>query len=330
MRLCLVPTIAAAALLLATAAAQADDALRRSVRQQLGMLEPASAAQRDAPEAQLGRALFWDTRISLDGKTACASCHPAADWGSDSRRFPVDARGKPTARHSQTVFNAMAQPMLRWTGDRPSGSAQAEGSMTGSLGFANKDDAVAALVAHGYAPRFRAVYGAEAEPLNLRVYGRALAAYQATLVTPAPFDRWLGGDDAALTAQQLNGLRSFVEIGCSGCHNGALLGGTSLQRFGLTREYWSLTGSSPVDDGRFGQTKKDEDRYVFRVPMLRNIAKTAPYFHDGSVARLDHAVRTMAELQLGRKLDDAQTAAIVAFLESLTGEVPAHYAPPGP
>jgi cytochrome c peroxidase len=321
-------TVLAAALLAMPAIAPADEALRQAALQRFGIVAASTDAQRNAPEAQLGRALFWDTRISVDGKTACASCHPAQDWGSDRRRFPVDARGKPTGRHSQTVFNAMGQPTLRWTGDRPDGSAQAEGSMTGSLGFANKDDAVAALATHGYAPRFRALYPGDAEPLTLRNLGRALAAYQASLATPAPFDRFLAGDGAALTVPQQAGLRTFMEIGCGGCHNGPLLGGGMLQRFGLTRDYWTLTGSTVIDTGRFSATKKEEDRYVFRVPMLRNIAKTAPYFHDGSVERLDAAVRVMAELQLGRRLDDAQAAAIVGFLESLTGEVPSHYAPP--
>jgi cytochrome c peroxidase len=318
----------AAGLVLASTAGQADQILRQAALQQFGMLEAGSAAQRETPEARLGRALFWDTRVSADGKTACASCHPAQDWGSDRRRFPVDARGKPTGRHSQTVFNSMTQPLLRWTGDRPTGAAQAEGSMTGSLGFASKEDAVAALAANGYAERFRSVYAAEADPLTLRNYGRALAAYQASLTTPSAFDRFLGGDDNALNATQRNGLRTFMSIGCSACHNGPLLGGSTLQRFGVVRDYWLATGSSPVDTGRFATTKKEEDRYVFRVPMLRNIAKTAPYFHDGSVERLDAAVRVMADVQLGQKLDDDQLGALVAFLEALTGEVPRHYAPP--
>ena len=294
-----------------------------------GRVEAVSDAQRAAPDVELGRALFWDVRISADGKTACASCHPASDWGSDRRRFSTDARGKPTSRHSQTVFNAMRQPLLRWTGDRPSGAAQAEGSMTGSLGYASKDEAVAALAAAGYGERFRTVYGADAEPLSARNYGRALEAYQASLSTPAAFDRYLGGDDRALDARQQAGLRSFIATGCAGCHGGALLGGGTLQRFGVVRDYWLATGSAaPADTGRFGTTKKDEDRYVFRVPMLRNIARTAPYFHDGSVERLDQAVRVMADVQLGRQLGDEQVAAIVAFLETLSGEVPPNYAPP--
>lgn len=315
-------------LVAAAAPAAADEALRQAALQRFGRLEPASDAQRNAPEAELGRALFWDVRISADGRTACASCHPAADWGSDARRYSIDARGKPTARHSQTVFNAMRQATLRWTGDRPSGAAQAEGSLTGSLGYGSKDDALAAVAAAGYGPRFQAVFGGDGAALNAANYGRALAAYQSTLATPAAFDRFLGGDDAALDTRQQAGLRTFLETGCAGCHDGALLGGTSLQRFGVVRDYWLATGSSPVDIGRYGSTKKEEDRYVFRVAMLRNITRTAPYFHDGSVARLDDAVRVMAEVQLGRTLADEQVAALVAFLESLTGEVPPNYAPP--
>jgi cytochrome c peroxidase len=306
-----------------------DNALRRDALALFGRIESVSLAQRTTPEAELGRALFWDPRISADGKTACASCHPASDWGADARRFSVDARGKPTARHSQTVFNAARQPMLRWTGDRPDAAAQAEGSMTGSLGYASKDDAVAAVAAAGYAERFRVVYPGDAVPLSARNYGRAIQAYEATLVTPAPFDRYLAGDEGALDARQKAGLRSFIDTGCAGCHNGALLGGSLLQRFGIVRDYWLATGSAvPADTGRHAATKKDEDRYVFRVAMLRNIARTAPYFHDGSVERLDRAVRVMADVQLGRQLDDAQVASIVAFLESLSGELPPNYAPP--
>jgi cytochrome c peroxidase len=179
-----------------------------------------------------------------------------------------------------------------------------------------------------YLPAFRAAYPDEADPLNARNYGRAIQAYQATLVTPAPFDRFLAGDDGALSERQKAGLRAFMANGCGGCHSGPLLGGNLLQRFGIVKEYWLETGSEKPDVGRIAMTKKEEDRYVFRVPMLRNVAKTAPYFHDGSVDRLDRAVRIMASVQLGRKLDDAAVSSIVAFLESLTGDVPAHYAPP--
>jgi cytochrome c peroxidase len=309
-------------------AAKADEPLRREAaalfgRIQAGTISPAS------PEAKLGRALFWDTRVSLGGKTACASCHAAGDWGADRRSFSIDARGEATSRHSPTVFNAIGQPTLRWLGDRKTGADQAEGSLTGSMGFPSKQEGVATLAKLAYLPAFRAAYPQDPEPLSARNYGRALEAYEATLLTPAPFDRFLGGDDGALSESQKAGLRAFIATGCAGCHNGPLLGGRTFQRFGVVKDYWVETGSKKPDVGRFASTKKEEDRYVFRVPMLRNVAKTPPYFHDGSVERLDRAVRIMGAVQLGRMLDDAAVASIVTFLESLTGEVPAHYAPPG-
>jgi len=307
--------------------ASADEPLRREAAALFGAIKASTAAA--SPEAELGRALFWDTRLSLDGKTACASCHFARDWGADRRPLSPDARGALTSRHSPTVFNSTAQPMLRWLGDRKSAADQAEGSLSGSLGFSSREAALAKMNELKYAPAFRAAFPQDAEPLSTRNYGRALAAYQATLTTPAAFDRFLSGDDGALTQRQKAGLRAFIVMGCAHCHNGPNLGGTTLQKFGPAKEYWLETGSQKIDQGRFSATKKEEDRYVFRVPMLRNVAKTAPYFHDGSVERLDRAVRAMASVQLGRELDDTAVAEIVSFLEALTGEVPSNYAPPG-
>jgi cytochrome c peroxidase len=315
-----------ASMLVVAGLAQADDELRRQGLSLFGRIEARSIS---TPEAELGRMLFWDTRISADGKTACASCHPATDWGADRRRFSPDARGALTSRHSPTIFNSMTQPSIRWLGDRKSGADQAEGSLTGSLGFPSKEAAIEVLQKFDYLPAFRTTYPQDAQPLTAGNYGRALEAYQASLTTPAAFDRFLAGDDSAFGEREKAGMRAFVATGCSGCHNGPLFGGTMMQRFGLVKSYWLETRSDKVDEGRYAITKKEEDRYVFRVAMLRNIAKTAPYFHDGSVARLDDAVKIMASVQLGRTLDDATVASIVAFLESLTGEVPAHYAPPG-
>src|SRR5690349_8798718 len=180
--------------------ALADEALRRDAGALFGALKaPAMTA---SAQAQLGRELFWDARASADGKTACASCHPARDWGADRRRFSPDARGALTSRHSPTVFNSMDQPSLRWLGDRKSGADQAEGSLTGSLGFATKEAGMARLAELGYAAKFRAAFPGEADALTPANYGRALEAYQATLVTPAAFDRFLGGDDHALDERQ--------------------------------------------------------------------------------------------------------------------------------
>ena len=219
--------------------------------------------------------------------------------------------------------------MTRWLADRKDAADQAEGSLTGSLGFASRESALAKLRELGYAAQFRAAFPQDREALSTRTYGLALQAYEATLVTPAAFDRFLAGEDGALSERQKAGLRAFITIGCALCHRGPNLGGTTLQKFGLAKDYWLETGSRKIDEGRFSITGKEEDRYVFRVPMLRNVAKTAPYFHDGSVERLDRAVRIMARVQLGRELDGTAVAEIVSFLEALTGEVPSNYAPPG-
>lgn len=308
------------------ACAHVDPQVRVDASKSFGPIEPASAAAIASAEAVLGRALFWDTRISLDGKTACASCH--LDHGADRRKASIDAKGLPTPRQSPTVFNSIGQPSLRWLGDRKTLAEQAEGSITGSMGFASKQAGVRKLEELGYAAAFRAAFPGDPQPLSAANYGRAIGAYEASLATPAPFDRFLAGDDSALTARQVRGLKAFVATGCSGCHDGPLVGGRMFMKFGLVRDYWLETGSPKPDAGRFSMTKNEADRYVFRVPMLRNVAKTAPYFHDGSVETLDRAVRIMGAVQLGRQLDDETVASIVAFLEALTGEVPAHYAPP--
>jgi cytochrome c peroxidase len=320
--------IAAAAL--AAAPAAADEQLRREAAALFGRIDGAPAAARSQAEIELGRALFWDARISGDAKTSCASCHSTEDWAADRRPVPVDARGKPMPRHAPTVFNSMHQPMLRWLGDRKDGAELAEGLLTGPMGFATKDQAVERLAGLGYEKTFRTAYPAAALPVTARHYALAVEAYMATLSTPAPFDRFLAGDDDALSPRQKTGLRAFVGAGCSGCHNGPLFGGTTLQRFGLARDYWLETGSKSIDTGLYAVTKKEEDRYRFRVPMLRNVAKTAPYFHDGSTDRLERAVSIMATVQLGQKMEATTAADIAAFLESLTGDAPKHFAPPSP
>lgn len=307
-------------------ASEPVESLRREALDALGRLEPLTAPA--TPAVELGRALFWDARVSADGRTACASCHAAADGGADRRRFSPDARGRSTARNSQTVFNAMLQPTLRWTGDRKSGAHQAERSLTGSMGFAQAGDVVPVLKRLDYETEFRRAYPADQDPVTPARYAEALQAYQATLVTPTAFDRFLGGESAALNAVEREGLRTFLAVGCADCHRGPLLGGTRMRKFGVAKDYWLATGSETRDAGLFESTQKEEDRYVFRVPMLRNIEATAPYFHDGSVRELTEAVQVMADVQLGGRLETREADAIVAFLRTLTGAVPPNYAPP--
>ena len=317
---------------LLTACATMDEAAVVALRQRtaplFGTVAPAVTTEVETPQARLGRALFWDTRLSLDGKTACASCHTTDAWSSDKRALSINAKGEPTTLHSQSMFMAQDQVALRWYGDRRDGAHQAERSITGSMGFGNVQAMVEALGRLGYDGQFKEAFPSTQEAMTAANYAQALATYQRTLRTPAPFDAFLKGDNRVLTVQQRVGLEKFVATGCIACHRGPLLGGDSFQKFGIVKDYWLATGSKVIDTGRFVATKKEEDKYVYRVPMLRNVTRTAPYFHDGSVATIEQAVRVMAEVQLGKTLPSQDVADIVAFLESLTGAIPLHYSPP--
>lgn len=322
--------IACACVVFAAAAyeAQADDDLRTLAKSHFGKLKSVSPEEGDAELVALGRALFWDQRISASGETSCASCHVRGSWGADPRRFSVRDSGERTGRNSQTVLNATMQPRLRWLGDRRSAAHQAERSITGSLGNSSPEAAVERLREAGYEDDFRSVFTERKSPLSVEAFADAIEAYEQTLITPAPFDRFLAGDDQALSEDQKRGLRLFVDTGCADCHNGTLLGGKAMEKFGMVKDYWLATGSQEPDPGLFVNTQRDEDKYRFRVPMLRNIAKTSPYFHDGSIDELSEAIEVMAEVQLGVELADSKRKNMKAFLESLTGEVPDQFSPP--
>jgi len=325
------PLALAAAISLNATVAHADgstDELLQAARANFDVISAPAPEELDKPLVRLGQHLFWDQRLSANGKVACGSCHAAGDWGADSERFSLDAKGRLTKRNSQTVFNSMLQPNLRWTGDRDSGAHQAKNSLTGSMGFESADDVVELLEKHGYEPRFEASFPSVDDPMNPDNYAKAIEAYESTLNTPASFDRFLKGDTDALDEEQQSGLRLFLSVGCADCHSGRLLGGERLERFGIHEDYWVATGSQGQDAGLFESSGEEEDKYRFRISMLRNIEKTGPYFHDGSVAKLDDAVRVMAKVQLGQDLDHKQTRSIVAFLRSLTGDIPQNYTSP--
>jgi cytochrome c peroxidase len=314
---------------LSAVAAEAPDAarLRDSARRLLGSIAAPGVEALADPRVALGQALFWDPRLSSTSTIACASCHTVDNWGSDARPRSVNARGGLTLQ-SQTVFNAQAANGLRWLADRPSGQLQAIGSITGSMGFEKAEDIIPVLLGAGYQPLFQSAFADAAAAITVDHYGLALQAYQMTLLTPAPFDDWLAGDDEALNDSQLNGLKRFLDLGCAACHNGPLLGGTSVQRFGIHGDYWHLTGSTEIHRGVQAVSGLEADAFRFRVAPLRNVARTGPYFHDGSVADLTQAIAIMAQLQLAVTLDDEAVQAIASFLESLTGELPAHYQQP--
>ncbi len=298
-------------------------------------LPPAPVAKGPVETArvELGRRLFFEQRVSADGNVACAHCHLPEKQASDGLPKAIGVFGKENPRNAPSIFNAGLNVRQHWRGDRESLEEQAEKSLLGPASFGNPDHASAMnklKAVPAYPGAFAKAFPDDKDPVNAKNWGAAIAAFERTLLTPSRFDAFLAGDAQALTPQELSGLRLFIDTGCAGCHNGVGIGGNSFRKFGVVEDYWTETGAKTPDKGRAEVTKSDADLYVFKVPMLRNVAKTAPYFHDGSVGDLSTAVAIMGETQLGKTLPANEVADIVAFLGSLTGPVPATYAPPEP
>ena len=325
-----------------SASVVADDDTDRALlerAQQLFKPLPHDAGTAEYPvtpeRVALGKLLFFEPRISSDGVTSCAKCHQPTLYGTDALPTSVGNHGKMIPRNAPTVFNTALQFVQHYGGNRKDVEEQAVKALISPLAYGNADYPAAesrlrAITA--YRPMFEQAFPGEAEPVTVENWGKAIGAYERVLLTPAAFDRYLKGDTAALTSQAKQGLDKFISFGCAGCHNGVTVGGQMYQKFGLTQDYWLATGSKEVelfkgrDKGRFQDTKNEADAFIFKVQQLRNVAVTPPYFHDGSVADLRDAVRIMAKLQLGRDVGDGDIADIVAFLESLTGEVPEQFA----
>jgi len=306
--------------------ASSDKELVRTARALFGVI-PAKAPAPDpiaAEQLELGRKIFFDYRLSKDGSTTCVRCHQPQFYSTD--RLPQSAgfNNNKGARNAQSILNLAFQDVVHWRNDRTSLEDQALRSFTTPLSFGNAstEEAVKRFELAGYAPLFQKAFPKAATPLTLENAASALGSYQRSLTTRAPFDRFLEGDVKAISPAARKGLQEFISVGCVGCHNGPAVGGRSLQKFGVFQDYWSLTKSSTPDKGRYDVTKQEADLYVFKVPSLRNITETAPYFHDASARDLATAIRWMGKLQLNKDLTDEQVASINAFLESLTGELP--------
>jgi cytochrome c peroxidase len=266
---------------------------------------------------RLGRKLYFETAISINKTQSCNSCHRL-----DERRAGVDnlptskgAEGQFGGRNAPTTLNAGLHIAQFWDGRAPDLAAQAKGPVMNpiEMGMPNEAAVLERLKEAGYEALFKQVFPEAAEPLTYDNYAEAVAAFERTLITRDRFDDFLGGDENALSKTEQRGLALFLEIGCADCHSGALLGGDRYEKMGQANEY-----ANKEDLGRFEVTKKEEDKYVFKVPSLRNIALTGPYFHDGKVAKLCDAVKQMAWLQLGEELDDEQVQLVVAFLGTLS------------
>jgi cytochrome c peroxidase len=305
---------------LGAAPSRADDAaaLRERARALFGALPKVAESPANpstGPRVKLGQVLYHDPRLSKGQQISCNSCHLLDRYGVDGEPTSKGHKGQRGARNAPTVYNAALHFAQFWDGRAKDVEEQAKGPVTNpvEMGMPTPPEVDAVLRSiPGYAPLFAAAFPGKADPVSFDDAALAIAAFERTLVTPAPFDAFLAGDDAALDAAQRRGLATFLETGCPTCHVGAAVGGGMFQKLGLVHPY------ETKDPGRFAVTKNEADRGFFKVPSLRNVAKTGPWFHDGSIQTLDEAVKKMAWHQLGKELTPEQTADVVAFLGSLT------------
>ena len=283
---------------------------------------PGNAATPD--KLLLGKMLFFDPRLSASHSISCNSCHNVGLGGVDSQETSIGHHWQRGGRNSPTVFNAVFNTAQFWDGRAKDLEAQAGGPMVNPVEMASPTAHVAEQLAAipGYVTAFKAAFPGESAPVTLGNAQKAIAVFEATLITPnAAFDKYLGGQSDALNARQKSGLKLFMDKGCAACHKGINVGGGMYAPFGVV-EKPDASLLPPGDAGRFAVTKAVGDKFVFKVPTLRNIALTAPYFHTGKSWDLRQAVAVMAKSQLGSSLTGDETDLIVAFMDSLTGQQP--------
>jgi cytochrome c peroxidase len=274
----------------------------------------------------LGQMLYHDPRLSSTGTVSCASCHNTMLGGEDNRPNSMGVHGQTGGRSAPTVWNAAFNKVQFWDGRAASLEDQAAGPVTNpiEMGMKSWDDVVARLkTIEGYQTAFTSAFGSNA--ITKENATKAIAAYERTLITPnSPYDKFVSGEKSALSEQQVRGMEKMAELGCTTCHSGAAFNGEgSFQKFPVTPNgYFEAKYHFSKDKGVAEVTKKPADEHMFKVPTLRNIALTAPYFHNGSVPTLHEAVKIMAKLQLGQEPAKQEIDDIVAFLNTLTGEFP--------
>lgn len=278
-----------------------------------------------AAKVELGKMLYFDRRLSKEGNISCNSCHALASFGVDNLPTSPGDDGGLGGRNSPTVLNAALHTAQFWDGRAADVEEQAGMPILNPVEMAIPSEAFLVDRLAKYpdtVERFAAAFPNDEPALTYRNISRALAAFERTLLTPSRFDDYLRGDQDALTEEEKEGLETFLGFGCVACHNGINLGGHTFRKFGLNDKYWHHTGSTEVDEGRFAVTGDGGDKYVFKVASLRNVEKTYPYFHDGSVSDLAEAIRVMTKLQVGLDPEPEQVDLMVAFLKTLTGKVP--------
>jgi len=292
---------------------------------------PANNPQSEA-KIELGKILYFDPRLSQNGMVSCNSCHNVMSGGDDNRPHSIGVKDQRGGRGAPTVWNAAFQSVQFWDGRAPSLEEQAKGPVTNpiEMGMADWDTVVKTLKAiPGYAPLFAKAFDNDSITADSVV--NAIAAYERTLITPnSPFDKYVKGDKTAMTEQQIKGMEAFEKTGCTACHSGANFSGPKMPMgTGFFMKFPTFADNDYAkkynfaeDLGKYTVTQKEGDKNMWRIPTLRNIALTAPYFHNGTVTTLEEAVKVMAKVQLNKDLSDEQVKDITAFLNALTGEFP--------
>ena len=274
----------------------------------------------------LGRMLYYETRLSKTGDVSCNTCHPLESYGVDGRGVPLGVGGQRGRRNTPSTYNAAGQFRQFWDGRAATLEEQVRGPLESVTEMAMPGNAAADALRglDQYQQAFRAAFPGDPAPISIEHVATAIGAFERGLLTPSRWDRYLAGETNALSSTEKEGARQFANNGCLVCHAGALAGGSMFEKVGALRP-WPAQG----DRGRREVTGNPADDMMFKVPSLRNVARTAPYFHDGSVATLASAVEMMARYQLDVELTATEVQQICAWLESLTGDLPREYiAPP--
>lgn len=276
----------------------------------------------------LGKELYYETALSINNELSCNSCHMLDQYGVDNLATSPGHEGKTGDRNSPSVYNAYMHIAQFWDGRAMDLTEQAKGPILNpiEMGMGSDKEAVERLLKkEGYKEKFKEAFPDAENPVTYQNLAESIAAFEKTLGTPSRFDKYLAGDMTAITEDEKKGLEVFMENGCTACHMGPGIGGQMYQKFGLVKgPYWEYTGSELHDRGRAEITQNEAEEFFFKVPSLRNVTETAPYFHDGSVSDLGGAIRIMAITQLGKDLSEEEITAILAFLRSLKGEIPEH------
>lgn len=277
-----------------------------------------------AEKVLLGKTLYFDNRLSKDQTQSCNTCHNLSTFGVDNLATSVGDNKGLGVRNSPTVIHSGIQFLQFWDGRNKDVEEQAGGPVLNQVEMGMPDEATVIdrlSKVEGYKTMFATAYPDEENPMTYENLRKAIGAFERTLMPKSAFDNYLAGDLSALDSNQQAGLKTFIDKGCTTCHNGVGIGGGMFQKFALFGNYWDYTHSTTIDSGRYAVTRNDADLFIFKTAMLRNVTKTGPYFHDGSVTDLGEAVKIMAKTELNQELTDLEVQSIISFLETLTSPV---------